>query len=74
MNYPPITEGTLTSCYGRIYRTAKEAKEAFIAGKDFYWNHPSGGTYCSIRDYAPGDVAKIRYNKNQNITFVTVPG
>lgn len=72
-NWPPITEGTLTAAYGRTYSSAAAAEEDFLLGKDFTWNHPSGGTYCSIRDYPPGSQAKIRYNSNQDVTFVTVP-
>lgn len=72
-NWPPITEGTLTACYGRNYSTDMEAQAAFLQGMDFYWNHPSGGTYCSIRDFKPGERAKIRYNRNREVIFVTVP-
>lgn len=72
-SWPHITEGTLTSCYGRDYSTDLEAQAAFLHGMDFYWNHPLGDTYCSIRDFTPGEQAKIRYNDNKDVTFVTVP-
>jgi hypothetical protein len=71
--WPPITEGTLTPAYGKNYKTDLEAQAAFLSGTDFKWNHPTGGTYCSIRDFHPGDQAKIRYNNNKSVTHVTVP-
>lgn len=72
--WPPITEGTLTAAYGRSYKTAKAARQDFLLGKDFKWHHPStDSTYCSVRDYTPGDVAKIRFNNNRSYVFVTVP-
>jgi len=71
--WPEITTGTLTPAYGRDYKTPAQVQKAFLAGKDFQWNHPWGRTYCSIRDYQPGDTAKIRYNRKEDITFVQVP-
>ncbi len=73
-NWPPITEGTLTAAYSKNYKTARQAKMAFLDGADFMWNHPTGSTYYSVRDFQPGDVAKIRFANNRNVTFIVVPG
>ena len=73
IKWPAVTEGTLTPAYGRDYANESQAHQNFLAGKDFMWNHPLGSTYCSVRDYQPGDTAKIRYNRKEDVTFVQVP-
>ena len=59
---------TLTPAYGRDYKSAAEAIEAYKSGKDFVLHDPTSrwnGCYCSIRDNLK-DVY-IRYNKNRDI-------
>jgi hypothetical protein len=73
IKWPAVTTGTLTPAYGRDYDTPEQVQEAFLAGKDFLWNHPLGSTYCSVRDFQPGDTAKIRYNHKEAVTFCQVP-
>ncbi len=71
--WPAITEGTLTPAYSRNYASSEQAIADFLAGKDFRWNHPMGDTYCSIRDFQPGQQAKIRYHYLEEVIFVQVP-
>lgn len=60
----------LTPAYGRDYKSAKEAKEAFLAGKDFVVNPQ--GCYCSIRDLAPGQSVNIRYKNLRQVMVLKV--
>lgn len=62
---------TLTPAYGRDYKSADEAIQAYKDGKDFILNDPTSqwnGLYCSIRDNLQ-DVS-IRYNKLQDKVVV----
>jgi hypothetical protein len=61
--------------YGRDYKTAKEAKEAFLSGKDFILKDITSrwdGKPCSCRDFR-GEIVEVRYNKRQRLTMVPVP-
>jgi hypothetical protein len=73
IKWPAVTTGTLTPAYGRDYDTPEQAAQDFLAGKDFQWNHPLGKTYCSIRDFQPGQKAKIRYHHLEDVIFCQVP-
>lgn len=65
---------TVSPAYGRDYKSAKEAQEAFLSGKDFVMDSPGqGGTYCSVRDFAPGTIVEVRFNKKEKLLFVEVP-
>jgi len=62
--------------YGRDYKNAKAAKEAFLAGHDFRiadiscrWN----GSYVSLRDLEEGTRVEIRYKKLTQAIFCVVP-
>lgn len=62
--------------YGRDYKSAKDAKADFLNGKDFEnlsRLQTGGGTYCSIRDFAPGTSVILRYKRNTMTTTVKVP-
>lgn len=55
--------------YGRDYKSAKEAKADWKAGKDFIINDffsPYDGKPCSIRDTK--DQVLIRYDKLRKVT------
>lgn len=55
-----ITGGSLTSAYGRTYKSRKALVEALNAGKDFTINTYNYSGYCSIRDI--GDTSlEVRY-------------
>lgn len=64
---------TVAPAYGRDYKSAKEAKAAFLEGVDFIiktWGYPDKP--CSIRDFAPGASVSIRYKKLTAQTVVKV--
>ena len=63
---------TLTPAYGRDYKKGKDAEKDFLEGKDFILHSPFFEGYCSIKDFAPGAVANIRYNKQLRIFPVKV--
>lgn len=71
-----LANGTLCPAYGRDYKSAKEAKTAFLEGKDFIYNNiisPYNGKYCSVRDGKPGETVTIRFGKMAKVTTVKVP-
>jgi len=59
---------TLTPAYGRDYKNAEDARQAFLSGKDFIF-HEVGSRWdrkpCSIRDFKAGETPSvtIRYNR-----------
>jgi hypothetical protein len=53
MNYPKV----LVPAYGRTYKTAQDAVNSYLAGKDFKMLHT--GQYCSCRDFS-GDSVSIQ--------------
>jgi hypothetical protein len=57
----------LSPAYGRDYKTAKEVKAAFEAGKDFVGDYNLRFALCSIRDFKPGDTVNLRYKKNRSV-------
>jgi hypothetical protein len=66
----------VSPAYGRDYKNRRDALDAFKSGKDF--THETslifgGGSYCSIRDFAPGEKIEIRYNRKQGIVIFTIP-
>ena len=70
--YPKLSQGTLTSAYGRDYSTKAEVIADFRAGKDFIVNFPKGSIYCSIRDGVIGEMIKFPYNKGKEAIFYTI--
>ena len=68
----PSLQATLTPAYNRDYASKPEAVDDFRLGKDFVFNLFGATTYCSIRDYAPGDMVKIRYNNQTCAAFYRV--
>lgn len=66
---------TVTPAYGRDYKSGKEAKEAWLAGKDFVYQappfDPDSGRYCSVRDFdAKTTTVNIRYKRMQQVAVV----
>lgn len=61
----------VSPAYGRDYQSPVTAKNDWLAGKDFvYENIGGGGRYCSKRDFKPGDIVEIRYNRKADMTTV----
>lgn len=58
---------SLTPAYGRDYKTAKEVKEAFSAGKDFVGDYNLGFRLCNKKDFKPGDTVNLRYKKDRSV-------
>jgi hypothetical protein len=61
----------VTPAYGRDYRSAKEAKADFLAGRDFVLQPEE--TFVSRADFAPGVIVNIRYRRITMVTNVRVP-
>lgn len=53
----------LVPAYGRDYKSAKDVKADFLAGKDFALPFAFGGRYCSVRDFAKGQAVLLRFAK-----------
>lgn len=68
---------TLTPAYGRDYKSAKQAKESFLSGNDwFVASIFHGQGYANINDLSrsnPGEIVILRYNGNRNIVTAKVP-
>ena len=61
--------------YGRDYKSAKTAKQAFLSGADFIVKDITSrwcGRYCSYRDF-PGEVIEVRYDRLTKLVMVRVP-
>src|SRR5947207_36231 len=67
-----LTGGVVSPAYGRDYVSGKQAREDFLAGKDFVLHSPYGETYCSIRDFAPGAQVEVRFKRFERTTIVEV--
>ena len=67
--------GVVSPAYGRDYRTYQEAKDDLLKGLDFVLNsiHPTGGRYCSIRDFESGSIVEVRFNRKQELVLVKIP-
>jgi hypothetical protein len=64
---------TVTPAYGRDYKSAKDAKADWEAGKDFVYQDISSqwhGKNCSIRDFKRTDKLQLRYKKMTQIVIV----
>lgn len=70
---------TLVPAYGRDYRSAKAAREAFEAGKDWLiatMFHKDCGRYCNLAGLqSDGKVSSVnlRYSNRRKLTVVSVP-
>lgn len=63
-------EVILTPAYGRDYKSADAAREAFLACKDWILNDPSSrwdGKPCSKNDFQAGQTIRLRYNKLRSV-------
>lgn len=72
-----ITENflELLPAYGRDYASAKDAKQAFLAGQDFKFASPFppyAGRYCSFRDFSPKTQVILRFKRLTATTPVRV--
>lgn len=64
----------VSGAYGRDYKTAKDARAAFLVGWDFLYHEYTGNTvYCSVRDFTPGTVQTIRYKRMTQVCTVRIP-
>jgi hypothetical protein len=68
-----ITENyrSLAPAYGRDFKSAKDAKDSFLSGKD--WIDAQSGSYCSVSDFASGVTVNLRYKKLRSVAVVKVP-
>ncbi len=65
----------LVPAYGRDYKSASEARSAYLNGKDFIINDCSSewnGRYCSCRDYQ-GETVEIRFARKSACIMVETP-
>ena len=68
---------TLLPAYGRDYKSQKEAKEDWQAGKDFViacFGHPNDGSYINRTDWITGGKTEkltIRYAKSTKTVNVS---
>lgn len=62
----------LQPAYGRDYKTAKEVKAAFEAGKDFQGDYQLGFKYVNKPQLKVGDNVLLRYKKNTMVTAVKI--
>jgi len=63
-------EVILTPAYGRDYKSAEAAREAFLSGKDWILNDLSSrwdGKPCSKNDFEQGQTFRLRYNKLRSV-------
>lgn len=63
---------TLQPAYGRDYKSAKEVKAAWEAGKDFMVASMfgGGGSYVNKEDAPPKTTFNIRYKRNTQICVI----
>lgn len=66
---------TLVPAYGRDYKSGKDVAAAFLAGVDFKVATfgPHDGQLCSVRDFAAGSTANLRFKKLTGVKPVRVP-
>ena len=66
---------TLVPAYGRDYKSAKEVKADWDAGKDFQIANafsPDDGKYINKADARPGQSFNVRYKKLTQIVVIKV--
>lgn len=65
---------TVGPAYGRDYKSARDARAAFLSGVDFkLYSVTHEDAYCSVRDFAPGTTVNVRYKQMERIVPVVVP-
>lgn len=62
----------LQPAYGRDYKSAKDVKADFDAGKDFQGDYSMNFALCNKADFSKGDKVLLRYKKNTQVTVHTV--
>jgi len=62
----------LTPAYGRDYKTGKEAKAAFDAGKDFEGDYQLGFKLVNRAQLPIGSTVLLRYKRNTQVANVKV--
>ena len=74
MNATKLTgHNSLSPAYGRDYKSGKDAKADFLAGKDFILNHCSGRSLpCSITDFVVGASAQLRFKRLSGVCVVII--
>jgi hypothetical protein len=68
-----MTFFVVSPAYGRDYKTAKEVKASWEAGKDFLHEsalHTGGGTYINNADVGPGHSVQIYFKDKTKSTVV----
>jgi hypothetical protein len=74
-----MTYFELTPAYGHDYKSAKEVKEAFLAGNDFVGDYQLGFKLVNIADIAMySEVPKsctvnLRYSRQTKVATLKVP-
>jgi hypothetical protein len=65
MNLITSNYQNVVPAYRRDYASAAQAKADFLGGKDFEQRFfpLCGGTYCSVKDFAPGVKVCVRYHR-----------
>lgn len=61
--------GIISGAYGRDYKSAAAMLRDFYDNKDFVLHQMGHTTYCSIRDFEPGAVIELRYNKLRTVSM-----
>ena len=73
MNLITANYRVVVPAYGRDYKSAKDAKADFAAGKDFIYQNFDGTGATSVRDFAAGVTVNIRYKRMTQVTPFKVP-
>lgn len=63
---------TLTPAYGRDYKTGKEAKEAFLGGKDWLTPFFQGEQLINMEQLPPGSSHVLRFGGSRKTIAVKV--
>lgn len=70
-------EAVLTPAYGRIYKSASEAIDAYKSGKDWIFHNPAhrdNGRYCSCRDFDEDAKLELRYGPQNQQAVIAAKG
>lgn len=62
-----LTEAQVFPAYGKVYKSGKEAKAAFLAGADF--KLAMLNRYCSVRDFISPAAVEIYQGERLLIRF-----
>jgi len=64
----------LIPAYGRNYTRQEDVIHDFQHGLDFKGDYSIGFAYCSVRDFAPGTIVLLRYNRLRSVTPALAKG